>query len=69
LQRFQHELANPNPHARFRGSLVDEKMFAIDVHEWGLDNLVETLQAQRQPKLAAPDSVKCPLPQHQRKAS
>jgi Nucleotidyl transferase of unknown function (DUF2204) len=69
LQRFQHELANPNPHAKFRGSLVDEKMFAIDVHEWGLDNLVEVFQAQRQPKLAAPGNMNCPLPQNQRKAS
>lgn len=69
LQRFQHELANPNPHAKFRGSLVDDKMFAIDVHEWGLDNLVEAFRAQRQPKLGAPANVKCPLPQDQRTAS
>jgi hypothetical protein len=69
LQRFQHELANPNPYAKFRGSLVDENMFAIDVHEWGLDNLVEAFRAQRQPKLAAPAGLDCPLPQDQRRAS
>ena len=69
LQRFQHELANPNPYAKFRGSLVDENMFAIDVHEWGLDNLVEAFRAQRQPKLTAPANMRCPLPQDGRKAS
>ncbi len=69
LQRFQHELANPNPRPRFRGSLVDEKMFAIDVHEWGLDNLVDDFRARRRPKLVAPSNVSCPLPKGNRKAS
>jgi hypothetical protein len=69
LQRFQHELAYPNPYAKFRGSLVDEKMFAIDVHEWGLDNLVDAFRAQRHPKLVAPANVGCPFPQDQPKAS
>jgi hypothetical protein len=41
LDRFQRELANPNPHAEFRGSLVDDNMFAIDVNEWRLANLLE----------------------------
>ena len=27
------------PHAKFRGSLIDDKMFAIDVNEWGLGEL------------------------------
>jgi hypothetical protein len=69
LQRFQAELAHPDSHARFRGSLVDENMFAIDVKEWGLDNLIEGLRAQRQPKLVAPAHVSCPLPAEERKAS
>jgi hypothetical protein len=70
LQRFQNELAHPDPHAKFRGSLVDEKMFAIDVHEWGLENLVEAFQNQRQPKLVAPAKVACPIaPPEERKAS
>ena len=70
LQRLQHELANPNPHAKFRGSLVDEKMFAIDIHEWGLDNLVDALRAQRHPKLVAPANLRCPIePRDERKAS
>lgn len=70
LQRFQHELANPNPYAKFRGSLVDENMFAIDVHEWGLDNLVDAFRAQRQPKLVAPANAACPIaPTRERKVS
>jgi hypothetical protein len=41
LQRFKIELAHPNKNADFRGSLIDEKMFAIDVTEWGKRNLLE----------------------------
>ena len=70
LQRFQHELAHPDKNAKFRGSLVDENMFAIDVHEWSLDNLVEALRAQRQPKLIQPANVACPIASpKERKAS
>jgi len=36
LDRFAREVAKPNPSAPFRGSLVDDKMFAIDVAEWGM---------------------------------
>ena len=41
LRRFRSELEHPNPHAPFRGSLIDEFMFAIDVSEWGMENLVD----------------------------
>jgi predicted nucleotidyltransferase len=34
LQRFRVELKHPNKDTGFRGSLIDEKMFAIDVTEW-----------------------------------
>jgi hypothetical protein len=40
-QRFTVELAHPNKGAEFRGSLIDEKMFAIDVTEWGRRNILE----------------------------
>ena len=36
LVRFSNDLTNPDPAAEFRGSLVDDKMFAIDVAEWGM---------------------------------
>lgn len=46
LARFSNELENPNPAAQFRGSLVDDKMFAIDVREWGMENALSTQRAQ-----------------------
>jgi hypothetical protein len=42
-----YRLLNPDPCARFRGSLVDENMFAIDVREWGLDDLLSEYRACR----------------------
>jgi hypothetical protein len=41
LQRFKVELAHPNQALDFRGSLIDEKMFAIDVVEWGKRDILE----------------------------
>lgn len=40
LKKLTLALDNRDPKARFRGSLVDDKMFAIDVNEWGLDDLL-----------------------------
>lgn len=40
LQRFERAIARPDPQAKFRGSLVDENMFAIDLNEWRLANLL-----------------------------
>src|SRR6478736_5417254 len=44
VQRFSVELAHPNKGANFRGSLIDDKMFAIDVAEWGRRNILEELR-------------------------
>jgi hypothetical protein len=41
LQRFKVELEHPNKDIQFRGSLIDEKMFAIDVTEWDKRNIME----------------------------
>jgi hypothetical protein len=41
LARFQHEITSTDAMAKFRGSLVDDNMFAIDVNEWGLHNLLQ----------------------------
>jgi hypothetical protein len=41
LHRFRVELKHPNKAVEFRGSLIDEKMFAIDVLEWGKRNILE----------------------------
>lgn len=54
LVRFSNELKNPNPAAQFRGSLVDDKMFAIDVREWGMENVLSTQRAQARDIQASP---------------
>jgi hypothetical protein len=41
LERFKMELKHPNTAVEFRGSLIDEKMFAIDVLEWGMRDIME----------------------------
>jgi hypothetical protein len=45
LARLRTELRSPNPQAKFRGSLIDPAMFAIDVDEWGLDDVLKETQA------------------------
>jgi len=49
IGRLEREVLSPDPNARFRGSLVDDKMFAIDVKEWGLDNLLEERRERSAP--------------------
>jgi hypothetical protein len=40
LSRFRHTVLNPDRNAIFRGSLIDENMFAIDVQEWGMKDIL-----------------------------
>jgi hypothetical protein len=47
LNQLMFCLVNPDLCARFRGSLVDANMFAIDVNEWGLDDLLSEYRACR----------------------
>ena len=54
LARLQREITAPDGTAKFRGSLVDDNMFAIDVNEWGMDNL---LQENRQKSARIHNSV------------
>jgi hypothetical protein len=54
LGRLQVCLEHPNTEAPYRGSLVDDNMFAIDVREWGLPNLLAEYRARRTPKLHTP---------------
>jgi hypothetical protein len=61
IDRFISAIKNPDPKARFRGSLIDENQFAIDVSEWQLDNMLAEFRARRRPKLAC-DTVDCPEP-------
>jgi hypothetical protein len=47
LSRLRNELDHPDPDAIFRGSLIDENMFAIDVEEWGMANLNKKIRNER----------------------
>jgi hypothetical protein len=49
--RFLNEVQNPDPRAPFRGSLIDEHLFAIDLKEWGLENILEQYRARRAPQI------------------
>jgi hypothetical protein len=44
LGRMAEQDRTPNKSAKFRGSLVDDAMFAIDVEEWGLENVLSDYQ-------------------------
>src|SRR5438270_3355066 len=46
MEKFESALTNPDFEAPFRGSLIDENMFAIDVQEWGLENEIEKYREQ-----------------------
>jgi hypothetical protein len=46
LDRFERDLVDPKLDAPFRGSLIDENMFAIDVKEWGLENEIERYRSE-----------------------
>src|SRR5579859_3596867 len=47
IQRFEEAVSHPDPAAQFRGSLIDDKMFAIDLNEWGFDNLMSDYRHRR----------------------
>jgi hypothetical protein len=47
LTRYMELIAKPDHNAKFRGSLIDDKMFAIDVKEWGMDDLLAELRERR----------------------
>ena len=51
LAKFQADIKNPDINAAFRGSLIDENMFAIDIHEWNLRNLLEEYRERAEPKI------------------
>ena len=61
LGRLLDELNSPSAAAPFRGSLIDEKMFSIDVKEWGMENLLKQLRDRREPKIA--EEMQTPLVQ------
>jgi hypothetical protein len=46
IARFHDAVFHPAPGAKFRGSLIDDKMFAIDVKDWGLENLLDDFRSR-----------------------
>jgi hypothetical protein len=54
IGRLTRATSNPDPRQEFRGSLIDDCMFAIDVEEWGLDNMLARHRAERTPVLSMP---------------
>lgn len=52
LSRLNRELDSPSTTTTaFRGSLIDEKMFSIDIKEWGMENLLQQKREQREPRI------------------
>ncbi len=47
LGRYSKLLDQPGDGQPFRGSLIDPMMFAIDVNEWGMENLLDEYRDQR----------------------
>src|SRR4051812_15682339 len=54
IENFTRELSEPDKKAAFRGSLLDERMFAIDVKEWGLADLLQESRAAKRDRIVAP---------------
>lgn len=54
LSRFQRQLDAPSADRPFRGSLIDEKMFSIDMKEWGMENLLQEQRESREPRIEEP---------------
>ena len=57
LSRYKTLLADPDPAAPFRGSLVDENMFAIDMKDWGLEDVQRRYRDKKLRKTA--EVVQC----------
>lgn len=61
LSRLRGGLDSPSGKIPFRGSLIDENMFAIDVKEWGMENLLQQQRRHRESKLEAKPPAKLHL--------
>jgi len=58
LARLAAAVANPDPNQNFRGSLVDDLMFAIDIKEWGMKNVLADYR-ERAPKITIARPASC----------
>ena len=55
LSRYLQLVQQKDPNAPFRGSLVDENMFSIDMKDWGLEDLQSGFRTRRLRKQAKSD--------------
>ena len=53
LSRYAELIKQPDRKAPFRGSLVDENIFAIDMKDWGLEDIQSQYRGRQLKKQAA----------------
>jgi hypothetical protein len=58
LERTRQGIEHPDPKAEFRGSLLDERMFAIDVQEWGMKDMLGQARKHRETEIENPSADK-----------
>lgn len=59
IGRLTKAVTHVHPRQEFRGSLIDDCMFAIDVEDWGLENLMARYRAARTPVISMPKETIC----------
>jgi Nucleotidyl transferase of unknown function (DUF2204) len=59
IGRLTKTISHPNSQQEFRGSLIDPCMFAIDVEEWGLENILGRYRAARKTTIVMPAEASC----------
>jgi hypothetical protein len=57
LKLLQDDLYKDNSKVPFRGTLVDDNMFAVDTEQWGLPNLLSQYRWRRLKDIAATKRV------------
>jgi len=61
LDRFRKLVLEPDGQGKFRGSLIDDNMFAIDVNDWGLENVLQEYRSLRLSKMGMKADVLTPF--------
>jgi len=59
IGRLTEAISNPDPKQEFRGSLIDDCMFAIDLKEWRLENLLDRYRASLTSKISFASEASC----------
>jgi hypothetical protein len=59
IGRLSKAVSHPDSKQEFRGSLIDDCMFAIDVQDWGRENVLARYRAARRPTITMPRDATC----------